>query len=137
MITVAGEALIDLVIESSGSVKPLPGGASFNVARMIARLGGDCQYVGTLSDDRFGEELRSLLEEAGVTVAVPDHTPAPTTLSPTNPVTPGVFLTAAHDSSVRSIRTRMYPGRTFSWTCCRLPPLISVTSCVGTSIWKM
>jgi fructokinase len=81
MITVAGEALIDLVIESSGSVKPLPGGASFNVARMIARLGGDCQYVGTLSDDRFGEELRSLLEEAGVTVAVPDHTPAPTTLA--------------------------------------------------------
>jgi hypothetical protein len=27
--------------------------------------------------------------------------------SPTNPVTPGVFRTAAHDSSVRSIRTRM------------------------------
>src|SRR6516165_2470858 len=56
---------------------------------------------------------------------------------PTKPVTPGVLRTAAHDSSVRSIRTRMYPGSTFSWTCCRLPPLISVTSCVGTSIWKM
>jgi len=81
MITVAGEALIDLVIDSSGSVTPLPGGAPFNVARMIARLGGDCQYVGRLSDDGFGEELRSALEEAGVTIAVPDPTPTPTTLA--------------------------------------------------------
>ncbi len=81
MITVAGEALIDLVIDASGSVTPLPGGAPFNVARMIARLGGDCQYLGKLSDDRFGEELRSALEEAGVTIAIPDPTPAPTTLA--------------------------------------------------------
>ena len=33
MITVAGEALIDLVIDASGSVVPFPGGAPFNVAR--------------------------------------------------------------------------------------------------------
>ena len=56
---------------------------------------------------------------------------------PTKPVTPGVFLTTAQDSSVRSIRTRMYPGRTFSLTVCFLPLLISVTWWVGTSIWKM
>jgi len=80
MITVAGEALIDLVI-TADAVTPLPGGAPFNVARMIARLGGDCQYAGRLSDDRFGEELRSALEEAGVTIAVPEPTPAPTTLA--------------------------------------------------------
>jgi fructokinase len=81
MITVAGEALIDLVIDASGSVTPLPGGAPFNVARTIARLGGNCQYVGRLSDDAFGEVLRSSLEEAGVTIAIPDPTPAPTTLA--------------------------------------------------------
>jgi fructokinase len=81
MITVAGEALIDLVIGGSGSVSPLPGGASFNVARTIARLGGECQYVGRLSDDGFGGALRCLLEDAGVTIAVPDPTPAPTTLA--------------------------------------------------------
>ena len=81
MITVAGEALIDLVIDASGSVTPLPGGAPFNVARTIARPGGDCQYVGRLSDDGFGEELRSALEDAGVRIAVPDPTPAPTTLA--------------------------------------------------------
>jgi fructokinase len=81
MITVAGEALIDLVIDASGSVTPLAGGAPFNVARTIARLGGNCQYVGRLSDDAFGAALRSSLEEAGVTIAIPDPTPAPTTLA--------------------------------------------------------
>jgi fructokinase len=81
MITVAGEALIDLVIDSDGSVTAVPGGAPFNVARTIARLGGDCQFVGRFSDDGFGEQLRSALVEAGVGIAVPDPTPAPTTLA--------------------------------------------------------
>ena len=81
MITVAGEALIDLVIDASGSVTAVPGGGPFNVARTIARLGGDCQFLGRLSDDRFGEQLRSSLEEAGVRIAVPDPTAAPTTLA--------------------------------------------------------
>jgi fructokinase len=81
MITVAGEALIDLVIDSSGAVTAVPGGAPFNVARMIAKLGGDCQFVGKLSDDGFGDELRSSLAEDGVLIAVPDPTRAPTTLA--------------------------------------------------------
>jgi len=81
MITVAGEALIDLVIDASGSVTAVPGGAPFNVARTVARLGGDCQFLGRLSDDGFGEQLRSALEDAGVRIAVPDPTPAPTTLA--------------------------------------------------------
>lgn len=81
MITVAGEALIDLVIDSDGSVTAVPGGAPFNVARTIARLGGECQFVGRLSDDGFGDQLRSALVQAGVRVAVPDPTPAPTTLA--------------------------------------------------------
>ena len=81
MITVAGEALIDLVIDASGAVTAVPGGAGLNAARTVARLGGDCQYLGKLSDDGFGDQLRSSLEEAGVRIAVPDPTPAPTTLA--------------------------------------------------------
>ena len=81
MITVAGEALIDLVIDGSGSVTAVPGGAPFNVARMIARLGADCQFLGRLSDDGFGEQLRAALVHDGVRIAVPDPTPAPTTLA--------------------------------------------------------
>jgi fructokinase len=81
MITVAGEALIDLVFDASGAVTAVPGGAGLNAARTVARLGGDCQYLGKLSDDGFGDQLRSSLEEAGVRIAVPDPTPAPTTLA--------------------------------------------------------
>lgn len=81
MITVAGEALMDIVISASGSVTALPGGAPFNVARTIARLGGESQFVGRFSDDAFGEQLRSSLERVGVRVAVPDLTPTPTTLA--------------------------------------------------------
>jgi len=81
MITVAGEALIDLVIDASGAVTAVSGGAGLNAARTVARLGGDCQYLGKLSDDGFGDQLRSSLEEAGVRIAVPDPTPAATTLA--------------------------------------------------------
>ena len=81
MITVAGEALIDLVIDATGSVTAVPGGAPFNVARIVARLGGDCQFVGKLSDDGFGEQLRAALVQDGVRIAVADPTRAPTTLA--------------------------------------------------------
>ena len=81
MITVAGEALIDLVIDATGSVTAVPGGAGFNVARTIARLDGVCQYLGKLSDDGFGDQLRAALVQDGVRIAVPDPTPAPTTLA--------------------------------------------------------
>ena len=68
MITVAGEALIDIVVGASGRVTAHPGGAPFNVARTIARLGGECQFVGKLSSDAFGEQLRAALEQDGVRI---------------------------------------------------------------------
>jgi fructokinase len=81
MITVAGEALMDVLVDGSGSVTAHPGGAPFNVARTIARLGGKCQFLGRLSDDGFGEQLRASLQREGVGVAVPAATSAPTTLA--------------------------------------------------------
>ena len=39
MITVAGEALIDLIVDQAGHVDPRMGGGPFNVARAVARLG--------------------------------------------------------------------------------------------------
>src|SRR5699024_3043041 len=45
---------------------------------------------------------------------------------PTNPVTPGVWRTAPHDSSVSP-----------SLTSLRTEFLISTTSSIGTSTWKM
>src|SRR6476660_649943 len=56
---------------------------------------------------------------------------------PTKPVTPGVWRTAPQLSSVRSMRTRTYPGIRTRRTSLRWPFLISVTSSMGTSTWKM
>jgi fructokinase len=81
MITIAGEALMDVVTDTAGSVTAFPGGAPFNVARTIARLGADCQFVGRFSDDDFGRQLRSALEREGVVIMVDEATSAPTTLA--------------------------------------------------------
>jgi fructokinase len=81
MITVAGEALVDVLVAPSGAVTAHPGGAPFNVARTVARLGGRCQFLGRVGDDAFGRRLRAALEEHQVKVAVPAATAAPTTLA--------------------------------------------------------
>ena len=81
MITVAGEALVDVLVDPSGAVTAHPGGAPFNVARMIARLGGASQFLGRVGDDAFGRRLRRALEEQRVQIAVPAATTAPTTLA--------------------------------------------------------
>ena len=49
MITVAGEALIDLIVDPAGHVDPRLGGGPFNVARAVARLGLSVAFLGRLS----------------------------------------------------------------------------------------
>ncbi len=81
MITVAGEALMDMLVSPSGMISAFPGGGPFNVARTVARLGRRCQFLGRIGDDAFGCRLRAALEERGVILAVPAPTAAPTTLA--------------------------------------------------------
>jgi fructokinase len=81
MITVAHEALIDLIVDSAGQVDPRLGGAGFNVTRAVARLGLPVAYLGRLSGDRFGQLLRADLGRHGVRIAVEAPSAAPTTLA--------------------------------------------------------
>jgi fructokinase len=81
MITVAHEALIDLIVDPAGRVDPRLGGAGFNVTRAVARLGLPVAYLGRLSGDRFGQLIRADLARHGVTMAVEAATAAPTTLA--------------------------------------------------------
>jgi len=81
MITVTGEALIDLVIDGDGCPRPRPGGGPFNTARTIGRLGLAPAFLGRLSRDGFGDQLRARLDQDGVTLAVPQLADAPTTLA--------------------------------------------------------
>lgn len=81
MIVVAGEALVDLIVTSSGAIDAVLGGAPFNTARAAARLGADVAFVGTLSTDRFGRGLRDALVADGVDVDHAADTDLPTTLA--------------------------------------------------------
>jgi fructokinase len=54
---VFGEALTDLVQGSPGQWKGYPGGAPWNVARALSRLGVGCAFAGSVSMDSLGDEI--------------------------------------------------------------------------------
>ena len=81
MIVVAGEALIDLILQPDLRLTAVAGGGPFNTARTIGRLGGEVAFVGRLSTDRFGAMLREALEADGVDLTLAVSTDAPTTLA--------------------------------------------------------
>jgi fructokinase len=80
-IVVAGEALIDLIIDRDGAVTPKAGGGQYNAARAVARLGGDAHFLGRISDDWFGALLRGKLEADGVGMDLLIDTTDPTTIA--------------------------------------------------------
>ena len=81
MIIVAGEALIDLLVQPDGRVDAVPGGGPYNTARTIGRLGGEVAFLGRLSTDRFGQRLRAELEADGVDLRFVESTDDPTTMA--------------------------------------------------------
>jgi len=68
MILVIGEALIDLIENryQAGSFNAVVGGANANVALALARRGAKHQFLGRISNDRFGKIIRERLESNGV-----------------------------------------------------------------------
>ena len=80
-IVVAGEALVDLVPDTDGRLRALPGGSPFNVAIGLGRLGADASLLGPLSSDAFGGLLAGRLSDAGVAALPPHRTARPTTLA--------------------------------------------------------
>ena len=84
MITVVGEALIDLVVTADGAITATPGGAPYSVARACARLGAPVSLVAAVSTDRFGQQLLAGLTADGVTTDHVQFTDRPSTLAVAN-----------------------------------------------------
>lgn len=63
MILVIGEALIDLIgnADSHGEYTAVVGGANANVALALARRGEEQQFLGRISSDGFGKQIRQRL----------------------------------------------------------------------------
>jgi fructokinase len=81
VITVVGEALVDLVVGADDSITATPGGAPYNVARACSRLGAPAALVAAVSTDRFGQRLMAELDADGVHTDAIQRTDLPTTLA--------------------------------------------------------
>ena len=81
MIVVCGEALVDLVDSPDGRQRGTPGGGPFTTARALARLGIPTQFLGRLSTDAFGQQLRDLLAADGADLSLTSFGSEPTTLA--------------------------------------------------------
>lgn len=82
MITVMGEALIDIIVSPQGEVAAAAiGGAPLNTARTLARLDVPVSFLGGVSTDAFGRRISRMLASDGVAYALGEPMAAPTTLA--------------------------------------------------------
>lgn len=85
MILCCGEALIDMLPRDSAAGEPAfapyPGGAVFNTAIALGRLGVRTGFFCPLSDDLFGQRLRAALDKSGVDNALCPAVDRPCTLA--------------------------------------------------------
>lgn len=81
MISVLGEALVDIIVDPQGEVTSVVGGAPLNTARTIARLGMPATFLGGVSTDAFGNRIMKLLDDDGVVLGLGAQVPEPTTLA--------------------------------------------------------
>lgn len=80
MILCAGESLIDMVPQD-GCFRPLAGGAVYNTAIALGRLGQRTGYLWPISRDPFGAQILAPLDEAEVDTALCPRTDRLTTLA--------------------------------------------------------
>ena len=84
MILCCGEALIDMIpapTEGGEGFVPHAGGAIFNTAIALGRLGQDVSMATGLSSDLFGQQLIDGLSASGVGTSMVVHSDRPTTLA--------------------------------------------------------
>ena len=85
MILCCGEALIDMIPFPTEAGRdgfvPFPGGAVFNTAIALGRLGVPAGLLTGLSTDLFGQTIRTALKESGVDAAPSVVSDRPTTLA--------------------------------------------------------
>jgi fructokinase len=84
MIVICGEALVDLTGSRFDGVEayvPTPGGGPYNIAIGLGRLGAPVAYLGRISRDFFGDQLRARLLASGVNRRYLRDGPEPTTLA--------------------------------------------------------
>ena len=65
-IWVAGEVLVDLIPDKSGTRHGVIGGGSANAARALAKLGLEVEFIDGISTDQWGQQAKKELSADGV-----------------------------------------------------------------------
>lgn len=63
MLTVIGEALVDVVSRKGEAPRAHVGGSPMNVAVGLARLGQSVQFLGRYGQDEYGEQVAAHLRD--------------------------------------------------------------------------
>ncbi|MEX1167177.1 MAG: PfkB family carbohydrate kinase [Hydrogenophaga sp.] len=76
-VATAGEALMDMIQEPDGRLRPCNGGAVYNLTRALGHQGVGTLYLNPLSRDGFGRGMANAIHDASVTLAreTPVHEP--------------------------------------------------------------
>ena len=77
-IWVVGEALIDLIPDSSGVLQPVVGGGPANTAKALAGLDLESFFIGGISTDAYGKLIGQELRDAGVDLSLAHKSELPT-----------------------------------------------------------
>lgn len=117
-VAIAGEALIDLLIEDDRR-RPTasPGGSPANTAITLARLGTSTTFLGRFGDDSFGSLLRDNLAANGVRL---DHA-----VDTTEPAS--VAVVTSDEAGGATYRFHVTGTADWAWSPAELPAMLPVS----------
>ncbi|HWA14276.1 MAG TPA: carbohydrate kinase [Burkholderiales bacterium] len=94
-----GEALTDFLRTGDDTWVSRAGGAGWNVARVVARLGIPSAFAGAVSQDRFGDELARLSAAAGLDMRFLQRAQKPPLLAMVPETAPPAYFFIGADSA--------------------------------------
>ena len=126
MILVIGEALIDLIENryQAGGFNAVVGGANANVALALARRGTPHQFLGRISNDRFGKIIRERLASNQVSLEHSINTDELTTLA----------VVSIDSAGVPSYSFYVNGTADWGWTPAELPTDVELENMHATAI---
>ena len=106
----AGEALTDFIRTGPDRWLSRAGGADWNVARVVATLGLPSAFAGSVSLDRFGDELTALSDAAGLDLRFTQRYAKPPLLAIVHEASPPQYFFIGEDSADLAFDPQLLPG---------------------------
>jgi len=105
----AGEALTDFIRTGPSNWMSRAGGSDWNVARVVATLGIPSAFAGSVSLDRFGDELAELSREAGLDLRFLQRVGKAPLLAMVHETSPPAYFFVGSDSADLAFQPSLLP----------------------------